>query len=217
MQRRELIEGLIAFSASAIATQPGGKMFDKLKQLLGGGQAGAAAPEGPPAIAPIHIAESDLDDGDLPLDEPDRSLDVSMHYLDALTNAHNATWRLGTARWDADLDAGTLTFTNDRGWKIVAPVQVIGTLNTADGTWLWGWDHPSVPEPLRAHAALVRDFGAAHGLEAFTTRHIEASEEDGWQFAALAAYLAKAQGAYRGPSGQTMIFMTFGELTISQA
>ncbi len=217
MQRRELIEGLIAFSASAIVTKAGGGMFDKLKRFLGGGQASAAAPAAPPVIAPIHIAASDLDDGDLPAAEPDRSLDASMHYLDAVTNAHNATWRLGSARWDVDLDAGTIVFHNDRDWRVSAPVQVIGTLNTADGTWLWGWDHPSVPEPQRAHAALVRDFGAQYGLEAFTTRHIEASEEDGWQFAALACYLAKAQGAYRGPSGQTMIFMTFGELTISQA
>lgn len=189
-------------------------MFRKLRDMLGGkDDGGEAAP--PDRIAPIHLSESDLDDGDLPLDEPDRSLDAALHYLSALTNAHDATWRLGTASWDADLEAGTITFTNDRGWKIVAPVQVVGTLNTEDGTWLWGWDHPSVPEALRSDAALVRAFGMDHGLEAFTTRHIRASEEDGWQFAALAAYLAKAQGAYRGPSGSTMIFMTFGPLTIS--
>lgn len=190
-------------------------MLQKLRDILGGAKHGSDAAGPPDRIEPIHLNESDLDDGDLPLDEPDRSLDAAVHYLSALTNAHDATWRLGTASWDADLAAGTICFTNDRGWKIVAPVQVVGTLNTADGTWLWGWDHPSVPEPLRADASLVRDFGAQHGLEAFTTRHIPASEDDGWQFAALAAYLAKAQGAYRGPSGSTMIFMTFGTLTIS--
>lgn len=190
-------------------------MFRKLHDMIGGSKDKQAGDAPPDAIEPIHLQESDLDDGDLPPDEPDRSLDAAVHYLSALTNAHDATWRMGSASWDADLAAGTLTFTNDRGWNIVAPVQVVGTLNTADGTWLWGWDHPSVPEPLRHDAALVRDFGAAHGLEAFTTRHIEASEEDAWQFAALAAYLAKAQGAYRGPSGTTMIFMTFGTLTIS--
>jgi len=190
-------------------------MFRKLRDMLGGAKDGGGESGPPDRIEPIRLDESDLDDGDLPPDEPDRSLDAAFHYLSALTNAHDATWRLGTASWDADLAAGTITFTNDRGWKIVAPVQVVGTLNTIDGTWLWGWDHPSVPEPLRADAALVRDFGAKHGLEAFATRHIEASEEDAWQFAALAAYLAKSQGAYRGPSGSTMIFMTFGTLTIS--
>ncbi len=192
-------------------------MFRKLRDMIAGSKDSQTGDGPPAAIEPIHLQESDLDDGDLPPDEPDRSLDAAVHYLSALTNAHDATWRMGSASWDADLTAGTLTFTNDRGWKIVAPVQVVGTLNTADGTWLWGWDHPSVPEPLRRDATLVRDFGAAHGLEAFTTRHIEASEEDAWQFAALAAYLAKAQGAYRGPAGSTLIFMTFGQLTITAA
>lgn len=166
-------------------------------------------------VVPIVLNEADLDDDDLPEDEPDRSLDASVHYASALTNAHNATWRFNTSSWAVDLDAGTITFTNELGWHVTAPVQVVGTLNTADGTWLWGWDHPSIPVALRRHAELVRAFGAEHGLEAFTTRHIEASEEDAWQFTALASYLARSQGVYRGPaSDTTFVFMSFGELTI---
>ena len=187
-------------------------MFGKLRGLLGGKTDEPAS--GP--IPPVVITDADIDDGDLPPDEPDRSLDASLYYVDALIAAHNATWRMEGSRWDADLEVGTLTFTNADGWRVTAPMQVVGTLNTADNTWLWGWDHPSVPEPLRAHSQLVRDFGATHDLEAFTVRRIEAGEQDGWQFAALACYLAKAQGVYRGPSGSTMLFMTFGELTIDK-
>lgn len=130
---------------------------------------------------------------------------------------HQETWGLGTGTsWAADLEAGTISFVNDKGWTITAPVQVIGTLNTADGTWLWGWDHPSAPDPVAQHARLVRAFGEKHGLGALTTRKIEATQEDGWEFTALACHLAGAQGGYRGPAGKTMVFMTFGEIEISK-
>ena len=75
------------------------------------------------------------------------------------------TWGLGKGdRWDADLDAGTITFTLQDGVIAVAPVQVVGTYNTLDGTWLWGWDHPSVDEHLARDARKARDFGQEHDL-----------------------------------------------------
>lgn len=132
------------------------------------------------------------------------------------TEAHNGTWRLGESSWDVDLEAGTITFHNPRGWVVTAPVQMIGTLVPDKGTWLWGWDHPSAPEPVRSHAKLVHAFGTTQGLEALTTRQIEATEEDAWQFTALAAHLAGANGGYRGPSGRAMVFMTFGEIAITK-
>ena len=59
-------------------------------------------------------------------------------------------------------------------------------------------------------------FGEKYRLERLTTRRIEASETECWQFAALACHLANAQGAYRGPAGATLVFMTFGNVTISK-
>lgn len=116
--------------------------------------------------------------------------------------------------WRVDLEAGIITFTS--ATKVVsAPVQVIGTYNTLDRTFLWGWDHPSVPEPRGADARLARQFGQLHSLPLFTTRMIECTEEQAWSFTAVALYLSGAQGAYRGPAGTTMVFMTFGEMTIT--
>jgi hypothetical protein len=136
--------------------------------------------------------------------------------LQAKTAAHNGTWRMDGASWDVDLDAGTITFTNERRWKVRAPVQVIGTRSLADGTWLWAWDHPSVPPPRAEHARIVRAFGEAQGLERLTTRKIVASEDEGWEMTALATYLAAANGAYRGPAGNAEVFMTFGEIEIAK-
>ncbi|MFN3558973.1 MAG: DUF6882 domain-containing protein [Brevundimonas sp.] len=152
-------------------------------------------------------------------DPADAAIDAIFARADAelqlKTEAAMGMWGLGTGEsWAADLDAGTITFINDKGWEITAPVQVVGTLNTADGTWLWGWDHPSVPGPISEHAQRVREFGEQHGLAALTTRKIEAEEADGWSFTALACHLAGAQGGYRGPAGDALVFMTYGTVSI---
>jgi hypothetical protein len=118
--------------------------------------------------------------------------------------------------WSVDLDAGTIRFTS--ATKIVtAPVQVIGTYNSLDGTFLWGWDHPSVSEEQAADARLARRFGERHNLPLFTTRMVECTEEQAWRFTAVALYLAGAQGSYRAPYGTTMVFVTFGNMTIAPA
>jgi len=118
--------------------------------------------------------------------------------------------------FEVDLESGVITFT--AATKVIsAPIQVVGTYNTLDGTFLWGWDHPSVPEPLGADARLAREFGRRHDLPLFTTRKVECTEDQAWVFASVALYLAGAQGTYRAPFGTTMVFMTFGKVTIAPA
>ena len=152
-----------------------------------------------------------------PVAEPRLTLERSMNELRLRTEAHVGTWGLDEASWNADLEAGTIEFRNKGGMRITAPMQVVGTYNAEDATWLWGWDHPSVPEPIGAHARLARDFGARYRLEEYTTRKIECDEALGWEFAAVACHLAGAQGVYRGPSGPASVFMTFGTVTIHPA
>lgn len=132
------------------------------------------------------------------------------------TAAHDATWHLGEADWDVDLDAGEVYFTAPSGIVATCPVQIIGTYNTEDGTWLWGWDHPTVDEPLGDHARRVEAFGEKHGIDLLTTRKLECTEDDAWEFTALACHLAGAQGGYRGPMGPTLVYMTFGDVTLSK-
>lgn len=141
----------------------------------------------------------------------------SMEHLRLKTQSHIEAWGFGsTERWDADLEDGVLSFSSP-GLLVVAPLQVIGTYDTEDGSWLWGWDHPSVDEPLARDACLVRDFGERHGLFRYSQRMIHCTEDEAWQFTALACHLAEASGAYRGPSGTTYAFMTFHQPTIRGA
>ncbi len=102
------------------------------------------------------------------------------------------------------------------GLTATCPVQIIGTYNTEDGSWLWGWDHPAVRPDLQEHAKLVRDYGKRNGIERLTTQKIECKETEAWEFAALACKLCDAQGAYRGPADPTLVFMTFSEVKLSK-
>lgn len=172
-----------------------------------GATTGASSAKGAPPRYPARMTDAQID----------AVFARAKAELEAKTGVHVGSWHMDGARWDADLEAGTITFTNQRNWKIRAPMQVIGTRSLADGTFLWGWDHPSVPAPLAAHARLVKAFGEGQRLNMLTTRKIVASEAEAWELTALATHLAAANGAYRGPSGKTEVFMTFGEIAITKA
>jgi hypothetical protein len=141
-------------------------------------------------------------------------LDQSMNELRDKTSALAAVTHFNTADWSVDQDAGSIVFTRADGIIITAPVQIVGTYNTADGTWLWGWDHPSVQPPLQDHARAVHAYGQKHGIDELTTRKLSCSEDHAWEFTALACKLCAAQGAYRGPTRPALVFMTFGNPTM---
>ncbi len=131
------------------------------------------------------------------------------------TAAHSSAWHLGDEdNWSADQDSGRIEFSFADGTIAEADMQIIGTYNTENGSFLWGWDHPSVEEPLRAHAKLARQFGEQHNLPHFTDRIVQCTEDEAWEFTAVAARLGNANGAYRGPAGTTLVYMTFGEIKL---
>jgi hypothetical protein len=150
--------------------------------------------------------------------EPEATFARSFEALQLQTARQMADWGLGkTDRWDADLETGIIKFSNADGFTVIAPLQVVGSYNSEDGTWLWGWDHPSVPGPLSRAAKLTLAFGLRYDLPQLIERKIECSEDDAWRFTALAFHLSGAAGAYRGQFDQTGVFMTFGEVTVFQA
>lgn len=143
-------------------------------------------------------------------------LDASMAELQLKTEAHKA-WGLGTFdNWSVDQNDGNLVFSNEDGTTAVAPVQIIGTFNTRDNSWLWAWDNPSILDGLKNHAQQVRDYGERHDIDMLTARKWLGTEDDAWAMAALAVKLCGAQGAYRGPAGPSYVFMTFGEVAMSK-
>jgi hypothetical protein len=109
-----------------------------------------------------------------------------------------------------------ITFRGRDSSVATAPYQYIGSYSLDEGTWLWSWANASVLEPLTRDASLVRDYGAKEGLERLTAPKLVCTEYEAWEFVAVACHLAQAKGVYRGPSGQLLSFMTFGEVTVGQ-
>lgn len=159
---------------------------------------------------------------DVPAAEPtvdfDTLLEQSMEELRIKTAAHDGVWQLGEADWDIDQDAGTIVFTSPKGITAKCAVQIIGTFNTQDNSWLWGWDHPSVEPALQKHARICRAYGEQHDIDCLTAQKlVDSSEDDGWQLTALACKLAGAQGGYRGRMGSTLVFVTFGQPSLTKS
>jgi hypothetical protein len=76
----------------------------------------------------------------------------SIEGLNLQTSAHDNTWNLGEASWSVDQEKGEIVFVSPNGITATCPVQIIGTYNSLDSTFLWGWDHPSV----MPHCRLIR-------------------------------------------------------------
>lgn len=144
------------------------------------------------------------------------AVERAMAGLQQKTTEQNARFDLAGSSWSADLNEGELVFTAPDGTTARCSVQVVGTYDTTRGTWLWGWDHPSVPEHCARAAHAARAFGAEHGVDVLTTRQVSVSEDEAWHFAALACDLTHAAGAYRGPAGPTLVFMVYDDVRIER-
>jgi hypothetical protein len=157
--------------------------------------------------------------GKEPTDPPAlrHEIEKAMNGLAAATAAHDSTWHLAEADWSLDQQVGNLVFTTPQGMQAVAPAQIIGTYNTQDGTWLWAWDHPSVEPSLAKDAKKMLAYGQRHGYAKLTTRKLQITEAEAWELTALAFLICDANGAYRGPAGTALVFMTFGEVQLSKA
>ncbi|MEZ7911488.1 MAG: hypothetical protein QMB55_06655 [Propionivibrio sp.] len=139
-----------------------------------------------------------------------RFLAAAMSRLQAHTVEHTQRWGLGSeTRWNLDMNAGTLQLSFADGRELRFPVQIVGTYNRQDGTFLWAWDRPSVPEPLRRAAQHLRGHGEREGWGRFTTRTLPCSENEAWEFTAAAADLEGVTGAYRGDAGTAWVYMCF--------
>jgi hypothetical protein len=100
---------------------------------------------------------------------------------DALSAAADA---LGEHRWDADMAAGTLTFTAnaDPSRQLVTRAHLIATIAPGPRSMLWAWAHPQGdPQGI---AAQLQAYGAEHGIVELTTPEVpfpaDAAADEDW-------------------------------------
>lgn len=75
-----------------------------------------------------------------------------------------ATDALGEHRWDADLTAGTLTFTSeaDPGRRLVARASLVATIAPGPRSLMWAWAHPQGGSD--PSVASLRDYGTTYAI-----------------------------------------------------
>lgn len=128
---------------------------------------------------------------------------------DALTDAVDA---LGEHRWDADMAAGTLTFssTTDPSRTLVTRPHLIATIAPGPRSMLWAWAHPQGdPQGI---AGQLRDYGAQYGLDDLTQAELPFPADTGddldtWiantahQIGAIAVEITGRSPYYSAPIG----------------
>ncbi len=133
-----------------------------------------------------------------------------LSWLRQRTAEDGKSWGLGSElNWDLDLRAGRFSLSFSDGRKLAGQVQVLGTFNKEDGSFLWAWDHPSVPEGLRKSASEMREWGRAHGESDLTQRKVRVDESRLWAWLGFAASESGADGGYRASSTGTDIYLIY--------
>jgi hypothetical protein len=126
-----------------------------------------------------------------------------------------AEFRLGKwPRYDYDVDAATLTFSEEGVVKVVAEIQIAGSTSAKARNWLWGWANSHWPRECVEDSLQVKAFGEEHGICDLTHEYVddEAFNSLGWELTAVMVRVTGALGAYRPPSedgsGLFLIFKT---------
>jgi len=126
----------------------------------------------------------------------------AIHQLEAKNARLDAEFRIGEwSRYDYDLDAGNIIF-SDRGVaKVIAEIQIVGTTSGRAGNWLWAWANSHSPPELVTDSMLVRAFGEQHDIDELTQDSLIDDDLNamGWELTSVAARICNAIGAYRPP------------------
>src|SRR6185369_6635166 len=80
-------------------------------------------------------------------------------------------------RYDYDMVAGTITFSEEGVAKVVAEMQVAGTTELDD--WQWAWSNENFPAAVIADAQRVNAFGRQNGIGILTTPHTRDKDVEG--------------------------------------
>jgi len=125
--------------------------------------------------------------------------------LEAKNERLRAEFRVGGwPRFDYDIPAGTLTFSENGIAKVVAEIQVAGSTSDKAGNWVWAWANAQVPMARSADAARVRAFGEEHSIPELVHDRVRDPDLDvlGWEMTAVMVRVTNALGAYRPPRGE---------------
>ena len=119
-------------------------------------------------------------------------------------------------RWDYDQLTGKLIFSDKGVQKVIIDYEEVGSVSLKSNTWLWAWGNSSIEENVKKEITTIRTYGIKRGFESLFKAKWSADIVDGWDMAAISAYILKAKGVYRVPSHDNKLFsfMLFKKITV---
>jgi hypothetical protein len=122
-------------------------------------------------------------------------------------------WGMGTyERFNVDQTRAVMDFFSDSELRLTAKAQVVGSISTDSGTWLWSWANDSILPIIKKRLREVRTFGKKNGIDQLTAEGWDASEADGWSMAAVAASILGSECVYRVPTRSGYVFVLLDEI-----
>jgi hypothetical protein len=96
--------------------------------------------------------------------------------------------------------------------KVVARIQLVGTLSTKANSWFWSWANAGLLDPVRQAAAKTRDFGIERGILRLMQPRWGAKDKDAWEMTAATAKVNESKGAFRCPAQDGFAYMVFSDI-----
>lgn len=132
---------------------------------------------------------------------------LCIKYLKALQEEFKTKYDVDSyGNWFYNQVTGFLTFNTGKK-EINFKYEEVGTFSTITNTWKWAWDNENTLPIVKNQIGLVKDFGTDSNFDRLTSGYLESSEEEAWEFTAIAAKLLNGIGVYRPVSNHLLIFM----------
>ena len=142
----------------------------------------------------------------------EKFLDVATTEFFASAGRINEEFKLGEYWWHLDQDTRKLTFSENGKVKVIADAQIVGSYSTYSHTWKWSWANDTVDDGMKKDIGKVKAYGEQHGYKDLTTARWECDEDDARTMTAVAGYLLKSKGAYRGPMEDGYVFILITDI-----
>lgn len=113
---------------------------------------------------------------------------------------------IGDNAWNADMNAGTISF----GADLVFPIQVLGTFSHSSETWLWGWanEKSGIAPALLQQALQLKKHGEQHEINLLKNSNFDAAINDLHIIGMIASGMFGASAYYLADYGQGILLAT---------
>ncbi|HVI44776.1 MAG TPA: hypothetical protein VM802_07895 [Chitinophaga sp.] len=139
---------------------------------------------------------------------------IEKHGGIALDKQHDLSDLIGDNDWNADLEAGTITF-----GPHTFPIQVIGTYSFSSHTFLWAWANrkSDIAQALLQQATQLRKLGQDNDIKMFTQPQFDGDINDAHCIGLIASGLFDASAYYIANYGEGALLVTIKSDVIDQA